>query len=279
MVNKLKSIASIIIILIISLSFAGCAIVDKGMIKLGFRNEDFEYIKENKVEKIVIQNNRDKGFRFIVTEQHAIKDIYEALASGNPTDGRTPLEPDYVFEIHVGGEVKKYNYVVGVNERGEGNFYDENKAYTVSKHLDQTILQNLSFIRKPRDFNDIYYNSILKVAKLKKEDLNKEGYKIGVNIMADVDCLKYMFSVELEQFKLELGKILGDVEIVNNNPEDYNVVINVKNRGFNNTTFKTLITIDNKKDKIYENFYVVGVYGYNSWEIEVSEANKRPDEW
>lgn len=279
MLNKIKKFLLISIIMIISISFAGCGVVDKGLVKIGFRNEDFEYLKLNKVEKIVIQNTRDKGFRFIVTEQHAIREIYDILSSGNPAEGKSSLEPDYVFEMHVGGEVKKYNYVVGVNEKDQGNFYDENNAYTVPKNLDQTILQNLSFIRKPRDFNDIYYNSILKVVDLKKSEIGNEGYKVGIDILSDVDCLKYMFSIELEEFKIKLDKLLPSVDIVKSNPEDFDVVISVKNRGFNNKVFKTLITVDNKKDKIYEKFYVTGEYGYNSWEIEVSEPNKRPDEW
>ncbi|MGL4772006.1 MAG: hypothetical protein ACRC2K_00425 [Clostridium sp.] len=279
MLNKIKRILIIAFVSIISLSFAGCGVVDKGLVKLGFRNEDFEYLKENKIEKIVIQNSRDKGFRFIVTEPHAIREIYDILSAGNPAEGKTSLEADYVFEMHFGEEVKKYNYVVGVNERGQGNFYDENNAYTVPKNLDQTILQNLSFIRKPRDFNDIYYNSISKVVELKKSEIGNEGYKVGIDILSDVDCLKYMFSIELEEFKMKLNKNLNNVELVTSNPEAFDVVISVKNRGFNNKVFKTLITVDNKKDKIYEKFYVTGEYGYNSWEIEVSEPNKRPDEW
>ena len=72
----------------------------------------------------------------------------------------------------MGDEVKSYNYVVSVDERGVGNFYDENNSYLVSKSLDDSITQNLSFIRKPREFEDIYYNSILQVLELKKDELD-----------------------------------------------------------------------------------------------------------
>ena len=33
------------------------------------KNNDFEYIKENKINKIIIQNTRDPGYRFIVTDK------------------------------------------------------------------------------------------------------------------------------------------------------------------------------------------------------------------
>ena len=66
------------------------------------------------------------------------------------------------LKYHLGDEVKSYNYVVSIDERGVGNFYDENTAYLISKNLDETILQNLSTIRKPREFENIYYNTILK---------------------------------------------------------------------------------------------------------------------
>lgn len=277
MKNKLKYIVLIVMVSLISFNFSGCGIIDKGLIKFGFMNSDFEYLNENKVEKIVIQNTRDKGFRFIVTEPIAIKEIYETLRDGNPTSSKTNLEPDYVFEMHVGGEVKKYSYVVGVNERNQGNFYDENNAYSVPKNLDQTIIQNLSFIRKPREFEDIYYNSILKILEMKKDEYKNGDYKVGIDILNDVDCLKYMFSVDLQAFEMQLKKLVPNVQFVNSNPEDFDVVISVKNRGFNSKSFKSLITVDNKKDKKYEKLYVTGEYGFNSWDITVDE--KKPDEW
>ncbi|ETJ34117.1 Conserved lipoprotein, partial [human gut metagenome] len=49
-------------------------------VKLNFRNEKFDYIKQNKVDKIIIQNVRDSGFRFIVNDPQAINDIYKILS-------------------------------------------------------------------------------------------------------------------------------------------------------------------------------------------------------
>ena len=270
---------SLILIVIMSFSFVGCSLVDKGMIKLGLRNNDFEYIKENKVDKIIIQSARDAGFRFVVTDSSAILDIYNILSKGNIKDEKTSLEPDYIFEVHMGEDIKSYKYIVSVDERGVGNFYDEEKNYSISKNLDETILQNLSFIRKPREFQRIYYNSILDVLKLKKEELTQTQHKVGVDISGDVDCLKYIFSVDEKKFEKDLNELVPNTQLVTNNAEEFDTVITVKNKGYSSKKFKTTIVVDDKKDKIYETYYVEGNYEYKDWNIIVSEANKKPENW
>ena len=72
-----------------------------------------------------------------------------------------------------------------------------NNAFSVPKNLENTIMQNLSFIRKPRDFQYIYYQSILKVAEAKKNDI--DNIKVGIDISGDTDCLKYVFSTEFRR--------------------------------------------------------------------------------
>lgn len=243
------------------------------------RNTDFDYLTQNKVDKIIIQNSRDAGFRFIVNDPSAIEEIYDILSKGNAKDDRTSLDPDYVFEIYMGDEVKSYNYVVSVDERGVGNFYDDQNSYLVSKKLDDSITQNLSFIRKPRDFDDIYYNSILRVLELKKDELTKTENKVGVDISGDVDCLKYMFSVDLKKFGKDLDKIIPNAKLVENNTEEFDTVVTVKNKGYSSKKFRTIITVDNKKDKIYENYYVVGNYEYKNWDIYIGNPGEKPDEW
>ena len=271
---------TLVLIFILScISLIGCNVVDSALVKIGVRNNDFDYLIQNKVEKIIIQNSRDAGFRFIMNDPNVIYDIYKILSKGNIKDEKTSLDPDYIFEVYVGDEVKSYNYVVSVDERGVGNFYDENKSYLVSKSLDDSITQNLSFIRKPRDFEEIYYNSILEVLRLKKDELTKSEHKVGVDITGDVDCLKYMFSVDLKKFEKELGKIVPGTKLINNNSDEFDTVISVNNRGYNSKKFRTVITVDNKKDKIYETYYVVGNYEYKSWDIYIGEPGKRPDEW
>ncbi|PRR83299.1 hypothetical protein [Clostridium vincentii] len=270
-------IVSVLVVMMTTLS--GCGIIDSGLVKLNFRNNDFEYIKENKVNKIVIQSSRDSGFKFVVNDSNAINDIYKILCKGKVKGEKTSLDPDYVFEVYAGDEVKSYNYVVSVDERGVGNFSDEDTAYLISKNLDDTILQNLSIIRKPRDFEDIYYNTILKVLEKDKDELTLNGNTVGVDILGDVDCLKYMLSVDLKSFENKLEEVVPGTKIINKDASKFDTIITVKNRGYNSQIFKTTIILDNKKDKSYETYYVQGTYEYKSWQIEVSEANEKPDTW
>lgn len=267
------------VFIFICMSLTGCGLIDTALVKVGFKNTDFDYLLQNKVDKIIIQSSRDAGFRFIVNDQSAIQNIYKILSKGNIKDEKTSLDPDYVFEIYMGDEVKSYNYVVSVDERGVGNFYDENNSYLVSKSLDDSITQNLSFIRKPREFEDIYYNSILQVLELKKDELSKGDNKVGIDITGDVDCLKYMFSVDLKKFEKNLDKVVAGTKLINNNSEEFDTVITVKNKGYSSKKFRTVITVYNKKDKIYETYYVVGNYEYKSWDIYIGNPGEKPDEW
>lgn len=278
MKNNKFSIIVLTALLTVSMMLSGCTFINNLEVKVNLKNEQFEYIKQNKVDKIVIQNVRDSGFRFVINDSKAIDDIYNLLSGGSEVSKKSSLDPDYIFEIYVGDEVIKYNYVVGANERGTGNFYDDDKAFSVSKNLENTIMQNLSVIRKPTDFNYIYYQSILKVIENKKDVLSN-GNKVGLDISEDTDCLKYIFSVDLEDFKKSLNKTLPNIDLVNNNSEDFDTIIKVKNRGYNSTIFKTLITVDNKKDKSFESYYITAEYNYKDWDIKVSDPNKVPQDW
>ena len=272
-----KILISFLIVIMFVMPLSGCTLAKDVAVKLNFRNEKFDYIKENKVDKIIIQNVRDSGFRFIVNDTQAINDIYKILAKGKECDERSSLDPDYIFEVWIGEDVKKYSYVVGANSSKVGNFYDDENSFSVPKNLENTIMQNLSFIRKPRNFEYIYYHSILNVVSQQKDVLANS--KVGIDISGDVDCLKYVFSTDLEDFKKDLSKLLPNVELVNNNSDSFDVIIKVKNRGYNSTIFKTLITIDNKLDKSFESYYVTAEYNYKDWDINVSEANTKPQDW
>lgn len=278
MKNNKFSIIVLTVLLTVSMMLSGCTFINNLEVKMNLKNEQFEYIKQNKVDKIVIQNVRDSGFRFMITDNKAIDDIYKLLSDGSEVSKKSSLDPDYIFDIYIGDEVKKYQYVVGANERDTGNFYNEDKAFLVSKNLENTIMQNLSVIRKPRDFEYIYYQSILKVIERKKDVLSNDN-KVGIDIGTDSDCLKYIFSVDLEEFKKNLNKTIPNVHMVDNNYGDFDTVIKVKNRGYNSTIFKTLITVDNKKDKSFESYYIVAEYNYKDWDIKVSEPDKVPQDW
>ncbi len=275
---KKSKILLIAFVIIMTTLFSGCEAIDNGMVKLGLKNNDFEYIKENKVNQIIIQSTRDAGFRFVVTDKNAINDIYDIVSSGRIKESKSKLDADYIFDIYIGDEVKSYKYVVSASDSDTGNFYDDEKAYLISKNLDDTIIKNLSFVRKPRDFEDIYYKCILDVLEEKKNSL-KEDNKVGVNIAGDVDCLKYMFSIDLEQFKKDIDKILPGTTLVENNSDDFDTVITVKNRGYSSKVFKTTITVDDKKNKIYETYYVSAVYESKGWDIDIGEVNTKPENW
>lgn len=273
------SIIVLITLLCLSTMLSGCSFIDNLEVKMNLKNNQFDYIKQSNVDKIVIQSVRDSGFRFMVKDSKAIEDIYNILSKGSQVSQKSTFDPDYIFEVYIGDEVRKYNYVVGDNGRNVGNFYDENNEFSVSKNLENTIMQNLSFIRKPRDFNYIYYESILKVIEAKKDALSNDN-KVGIDIGGDSDCLKYIFSVDLDDFKKKLNKTLSNVSLINNeDSSNFDTIIKVKNRGYNTTTFKTLITVDNKKDKSFESYYVIAEYNFKDWTIKVSEPNKMPQNW
>ncbi|GIM29036.1 lipoprotein [Clostridium polyendosporum] len=263
------------LVILICLFLTSCSTFENFQVNMGWKNKDFDYIKNNKVGKIVIQSTRDTGFRFVVTDHRTISELYSLLSSAKDVSKKSGLQADYIFELHIGKEIKKFNYVVGIYDKKIGNFYDESNIYSVSKRLDNDIIQNLSFIRKPREFENVYYPSILQTLKENKDTLLESG-KVGIDLSGDVDCAKYIFSTDLEDFKRDLKEILPDAEIVNRNKEDFRVIVSVKNQGYKTKTFKTIVSIDNKDDKSQTNYYVNCTYD-SDWQIEISTS--KPNSW
>ena len=256
------------------LSFSGCTVIESIEKKLGLKNEYFEYLNSNEVEQISIQSTRDTGFKFIVTEDSAIKEMYNLLSKAKVSENKSSLEPDYKFEIDLGDEVREFYYVVGTDE---GNFYNDDNIFSVSKRLDEGIIKNLSFIRKPRDFDYIYYQSILDVLQSASKNSNIKDYSVGVDIKGDIDCLKYVFSKDLNTFLEKAQQIIPNINLIDNNEVDFDVVVTVRNRGYDSTNFKTLITINNKKENTEKKYYVVAVNEFKEWNIDVSES--KPTGW
>lgn len=273
---KTKKIPLIIILFTLCITLAGCSVVDNVTTKLGIKNKDFEYIKQNNVEKIVIQSTRDSGFRFIVSDKTNIKDIYDILSSAKITNRKTDLQPDYIFEVHVGSEIKKFNYVAGFKDGKQGNFYDENKSYIISKRLDNDIIQYLSFIRKPREFQNVYYPSILKVMEGNKNMLNIEDAKVGIDILGDIECTKYMLSVDIDDFSRKAKDIIPNSGMVNRDRENFDIIVSVNNYGYKTKSFKSIITIENKKENSQKKFYADCTYD-NGWTVDIQES--MPKEW
>lgn len=254
----------------------GCNPIESIEKKFGIRNEYFEFLNNNNVSKISIQSTRDPGFKFIVTEDSAIKNMYQLLAKSKVSESKSTLEPDYIFEFQIGEEVRNFYYVVGSDE---GNFYNDNDIFTTSKRLDEGIIQNLSFIRKPRDFDYIYYQSILDVLNVIKDKIKLSDYNIGINIQGDIECLKYVFSIDLKSFLEKARKIAPNVDLVKNNDENFDLVITVKNRGYDSTNYKTKITVNDRIQKYTDEYFITAVNEFKEWNIKVSEANNKPKDW
>ena len=254
----------------------GCNPIESIEKKFGIRNEYFEFLNNNNVSKISIQSTRDPGFKFIVTEDSAIKNMYQLLAKSKVSESKSTLEPDYIFEFQIGEEVRNFYYVVGSDE---GNFYNDNDIFTTSKRLDEGIIQNLSFIRKPRDFDYIYYQSILDVLNVIKDKIKLSDYNIGINIQGDIECLKYVFSIDLKSFLEKARKIAPNIDLVKNNDENFDLVITVKNRGYDSTNYKTKITVNDRIQKYTDEYFVTAVNEFKEWNIKISEANNKPKDW
>ena len=275
MLRKMRK--SLLLVSILSLfMFVGCKPIENIEKKLGLRNDYFEFLNTNNVDKISIQSTRDPGFKFIVTEDNAIKNMYTLLSKAKVSESKSTLDPDYIFEFQIGDEVRNFYYVVGSDE---GNFYNDNEIFTASKRLDEGIIQNLSFIRKPRDFDYIYYQSILDVLEKVKSNLNIKDYKVGINIQGDIECLKYVFSIDINNFLEKARKIAPSIQLINNNEEEFDLVFTIKNRGYDSTNYKTKITVNDKIQKYSDEYYITAVNEFKEWNIIVSNANEKPKDW
>lgn len=253
-----KKYLYVFLVILIFIPLSGCSKIDNLKVKMGLKNNDFEYMTENKADKIVIQSNRDPRFRFVVTDKGTIQDLYKILSEAKIADEKTSLDPDYIFEIHQNDEsVIKFNYVVGLQDKKEGNFYNDDKSYVVSKRIDNDMIRNLSTsLKKPRKFEELYYDTILNFID-KYENSFDKNKKIGININDDVEVLKYVLSTDLEYFKDRLSNKLPNAEVVNKNKNDFDILINVKTYGYKTTIYKSIITLQDKSNNKESKYYVL----------------------
>lgn len=264
-------------IIMVAFMFTGCNSFDGIKVKLGVKNNDFEYIKQGRIKKIIIQSTRDKSFRFVVTDEIAIKDLYEILSSSKEVKVKSTLESDYIFEMYEGmDKVHKFNYIAGLDEKDGANLYSEDKSYIVSKRIDNDIIQNFWNIRKPIDFKTVYYDSILKVLDkhIKSEDKNK---KILLDISEDNEVAKFILSTDLESFTSKLLNNYNTVLLKDKNA-DYDMLIKVKTEGYKATIYKSTVTIKNALSEKEKKYYVVAKYDKGLWNIETFE-DKKPDKF
>lgn len=266
-----KVIAYTLASVFISISLSGCASIDSAKVSLGLKNTDFEYIKQNKIKKIVIQSTRDPGFRFVVSDQNAISDLYDVLSSAKVVAEKSTLDPDYILEMDEGnGTVHKFEYVAAVGKTGSGNLYSDSKIYTVSKRIDNDIIKNFWNIRKPKNFESIYYNSLKTTIDEYFSDKDKDQ-SIGVNLIDDVDVAKFLLSADLEDLQDSLKGKYKNSEIVKENKGQYDIFVTIKTQGYKSTLYKAIVTFWDKKDQTEVKYYIFNKYENGGWNVNIGK--------
>jgi hypothetical protein len=281
--QKKRMLYLCLLILFTSL-FYGCDRIEQIKVKLGMKNNDFEYIKQGKIKKIVIQNTRDTGFRFIVTDQKAISELYDILSTAKTAATKSHLEPDYIFEMEEGpNKVYKFNYVAGLDKSDAGNLYSDDKIYLVSERIDNDIIKSFWNIRKPKDFDKIYYSSILDlVEKYSNEDAKEKS--IGINIYNDIEVAKFILSADLEEFKNNLSSRAGNAELMTQPKgeqaqKEYDVVMNVKTVGYKTLLYKSEMTFWDKQNKSEKKYYISMTYKSSNGRWTTKVETERPQGW
>ena len=277
MINCKDKLIIISLIIIATVVFTGCKSFDGAKVKLGIKNNDFEYIEQGRIKKIIIQSTRDKSFRFVVTDEIAIKDLYDILSSAKEVKEKSTLDSDYIFEMYEGiDKVHKFDYVAGLDEKDGANLYSADKSYIVSKRIDNDIIQNFWNIRKPLDFKTVYYDSILKVLdNYIQGDIKDKN--ILLDISEDSSVAKFILSTDLESFR---NKLLSDFNttLLKDKKVDSDILIKVKTEGYKSTIYKSSIIITDLSSKKEKKYYVVAKYDKGLWDIEIFQ-DKKPDKF
>ena len=259
-----------VIITLLSVVFlSGCSTFKSG-------NEDFEYIKQKGVMKITIQSTRDKSYRFTVTDEAAIKEIYDILASAKIGKEKTTLEPDYIFEIYETREkVNRFYYVTGIDKGNGANFYSDTTNYVVSKRLDNDIIKNFWNIRKPIDVENLYYESLYNTLE-KFNTGENSSKKIGIDLGNDIEMTKFQLSINLMYFEERLKNMENVSLVKNNNADQFDIIMKVSTQGYTSTRYKAIVTFEetkgNEKPTIY---YISNTYEQGNWKINILDSKPK----
>jgi hypothetical protein len=254
---------------------SGCSKIDELKVKAGLKNTDFEYIKQGKIQKIVIQSTRDQGFRFIVTDQNAIRELYDILSTAKTSSQKSSLEPDYVFEMDEGNnKVHRFNYIAGLEKKDSGNLYSDDKIYVVSKRIDNDIIKSFWTIRKPKDFKEVYYGSMIDTLNQYLKDKNKNK-TVGVSLKDDVESAKFILSTDLEDFKENLKSKFKNVSLADKDKENYDIWVTIKTQGYKSTLYKAIVVFWDKNEKSEKKYYIFDKYENGRWNVKISE--EKPD--
>lgn len=271
--NKRINVLIIALIIIFSNALVGCKRVDDLKVRLGMKNKDFEYISEGRINKVTIQNKRDKGYTFIITDKDAIKELYDILSKAKEVENKITLDPDYMLEFHEGvNKVYKFNYVAGLDKKDLGNLYSDDKIYIVSKRLDDDIMKNFWNIRKPNKFKEVYYTSMNKAIEDYRKSLG-ENKKIGIDI-SDEEVAKFILTMDIEEFKEGLGS--NEELITDDDRNKYDITMDIKTQGYKTDIYKCIITFFNKETKKETKYYFVNKYDLNFWKFNFTK-DKEPE--
>lgn len=283
---KVKNIGlSIMIFSLFCFLLSGCADMNSIKVKFGLKNKDFEYINDGKVKKIVIQSTRDSGFRFEVTDKNTIADIYDILSVAKIASKKTDLKPDYTLELQESSKLKKkFYYIVGLDKRDYGNFYSDKKTYIVSKRIDDDMMKNFWSIGRPRDFDKVYYDSMITALGDYIKNVKPKG-TIGVNIDDDVNVSRYILSVDVDNFKEELKDKFSNVKLIEDSKTACDVKMNITTEGYTTTvvdnkyqcTYKCTIKFDDLNQNKENTYYMSNKYKDNNWSIVTYKENKPSD--
>lgn len=246
----------------------------KSIQRLTYKNQDFEFVNKKMISKVVIQSTRDKGFRFLVTDEKTIAELYNSLSSAMPVGQKKELEPDYIFEFHnYDTTIRKFYYIAGAsNDDSKGNLYNDEKTYLVMNRIDNEIIKNLLALRKPAVFSQGYYGGITTLLKRVKQDYPDKS--IAVMINEDTEMLKYHLSYEIRDFETEL-KNMG-ISLVRKNT-DADVVMNVHTVGYNSKLIKIEGEVKDNIIRKEKNYYLRSDYKDKVWSPSIIET--RPDDF
>ena len=90
------------LLIILSFSLTSCGVIDSIKSKFSNDNSYFDYLESDKIDQISIQSIRDKSFKFLVTDEKSIINMYELLSKAKTSEEKSDLQPDYIFEIKMG---------------------------------------------------------------------------------------------------------------------------------------------------------------------------------
>ncbi|OAA86651.1 hypothetical protein [Clostridium ljungdahlii] len=272
-IKKRLNIFIISCILIPVTLLCGCSKLDQLKVKAGLKNSDFEYMKQQgKVKQVIIQNTRDQGFKFVVTDQSTIKNLYDILSSAKKVSKKSSLDPDYVFEIDEGNnKVHKFSYIAGLDKKDLGNLYSKGQAYIVSNRIDNDMINNFWNTRMPpSDFKSVYYGSIMDTLNKYFSEKDKTK-KIGINLKDDIDAQRFILSTEQEEFKSDLTSKFKNANIGNNDEDNYDVWVTIKTEGYKSTLYKMTVTFFDRQNQSEKVYYVQDTYSSGGWNKSISE--------